>query len=374
MLYQSHSIIHLNNIRFNLNNIRHFVGLDRKLLIAVKADAYGHGAVEVSKLGEELGVDYLGVATVKEAIQLRKAGIMLPILKFTPTFIDEMPVAIDYDITFTVCEISNIIALQKICDNRKKTANVHLKIDTGMGRIGVSVDDSPSLAEFIDKKCSNLLFEGIFTHLPVSDDPSSSVFTENQIRLFKNSVGLIHTAIGRKVNLVHCANSGAVLGYPSAWLDMVRPGIIVYGHYPGPNAPRTIQLKPGLSLISKISFIKRISKGTRIGYGHTWESQKNTCIGTIPIGYADGFNRLFSNSGRVLINCKSYPVVGRVCMDQIMVNLGAKSNVRVGDKVVLIGKSGEEEITCEEWAYKLKTIPYEVTCQLSSRVERIYES
>jgi alanine racemase len=164
-----------------------------------------------------------------------------------------------------------------------------------------------------------------------------------------------------------------VLGHPAAWMDMVRPGIMIYGFRPDDDTPQTIDLKPGLSFLSRVSFLKKVAAGTSIGYGRTWITPHDTWIATIPAGYADGFNRLFSNQGRVLIGGRSSPVVGRVCMDQSMVDLGPQTDVQVGDEVVLIGKSGSEEISCYEWAKKLGTITYEVTCQINSRVERVYD-
>jgi alanine racemase len=213
--------------------------------------------------------------------------------------------------------------------------------------------------------------EGIFTHLPVSDD-SNPEYTRAQIERFKEVVDAIHTSIGRRVSLVHCANSGAVLSHEPGWLDLVRPGVMVYGTYPDPGTPRTIPLKPGLSFITRVSFLKKVAAGTSIGYGRTWFAPQDTWIATIPVGYADGFNRLFSNRGRVLINGSSYPVVGRICMDQSMVDLGPETNIRVGDEVVLIGRSGNQEISCAEWAHALQTITYEVTCQINARVERVF--
>ena len=164
-----------------------------------------------------------------------------------------------------------------------------------------------------------------------------------------------------------------MLGHAPGWMDMVRPGIMIYGFYPDEGTPRAIPLKPGLSFLTRISFLKKVTAGTSIGYGRTWIAPEDTWIATIPAGYADGFNRLFSNRGRVLINGRSYPIVGRICMDQSMVNLGPETTAKVGDEVVLIGKSGLEEITVDEWARELKTITYEVTCQINSRVERIYD-
>lgn len=372
MLYQTHVRVHLNNIRSNILGIRKTVGDQRKILIAVKANGYGHGAVEISRMAENIGVDWLGIATVPEGIELREAGINLPILKFSPAFPEEMSAAITNKITLAVCERENIIELQRISKSKSMVFPVHLKIDTGMGRIGVPPADAPDLAAFIDQECPNLLLNGIFTHLPVSDTANTD-FTKKQISLFANTVQQIHTTIKRKVDLVHCANSGAVLAHPDGWFDMVRPGIMIYGFYPDPETPHTIDLKPGLSFYTKISFIKKVNAGTSIGYGRTWLAPRDTYIATIPAGYADGFNRLFSNMGRVLINGKSYPVVGRICMDQSMVDLGPDTDIKVGDEVVLIGKSGGLEISGYEWAEKLHTITYEVTCQINSRVQRYYD-
>lgn len=372
MLYQTHARIHLNNIRFNIEGIRKAVGGERKILIAVKANGYGHGAVEVSRMAERIGVDWLGVATVPEGIEIRKAGIRLPILKFSPAFPEEMGAALQNGLTLAVCDRSNIDALETACRTTGLKAAVHLKIDTGMGRIGVTPEGAPALAAHIENNCPNLHLEGIFTHFPVSDE-ADQIYTIGQIARFKAVVESVHAALGRRMELVHAANSGAVLGHEPAWFDMVRPGIMIYGFCPDDGTPRMIPLKPGLSFFTRVSFLKKVTAGTSIGYGRTWIAPEDTWIATIPAGYADGFNRLFSNKGRVLINGQSYPIVGRVCMDQSMVNLGPETDVQIGDQVVLIGKSGDEEITCYEWEKKLGTITYEITCQINSRVERIYD-
>jgi alanine racemase len=372
MLYQTHARIHLDNIRYNIEGVRQAIGPLRKILISVKANAYGHGAVQIARLAESIGVDWLGVATVPEGLELCQAGIRLPILKFGPAFPEEMLAAVENGITLTVCDAANVDALQEISRGANLQAAVHLKVETGMGRIGVSMTDAPALAIHIEQNCPQLRLEGVFTHLPVSDDADSG-FTRAQIERFKAAVNDIHAAIDRRVSLVHCANSGAVLAHPSGWLDMVRPGIMVYGCYPGAATPPAIPLKPGLSFVTRVSFIKKVAVGTSIGYGRTWIAPGETWIATIPVGYADGFNRLFSNRGRVLIDGRSYPVVGRVCMDQTMVDLGPETDVRVGAEVVLIGKSGDEEITADEWAQVLGTTPYEVLCQINARVRRVYE-
>jgi len=371
MLYQTHVKVHLENIKANIEAIRERIGSSRKILIAVKANAYGHGAVEVSRMAEKTSVDFLGIATIPEGIQLRQAGIKLPILKFGPTFQEEIAEAIRNDITLPICDETAAIETQLACTPLAKKLPVHIKVDTGMGRVGTSPENAPALANFIEKECPSLTIEGVFTHLPVSDSKDTS-YTMKQVELFKNCVDRIQQTIGRKIAIAHCANSGAVLNHPEAWMDMVRPGIMIYGYYPDKNTPKSLPLHPGLSFHTRVSFRKKVTKGTSIGYGCTWIAERDTWIATIPVGYADGFNRLFSNTGRVLINGKSYPIVGRVCMDQSMVNLGPETRVAVGDVVTLIGKNGDAEITCDEWAEKLHTITYEVTCQINSRVERVY--
>lgn len=372
MLYQTYLQIHLGNIRDNIQEIQKKVGQSRQVMLALKANAYGHGAVELAQMAERIGIDWLGVATVPEGIALREAGIKANILKFGPVFQDAIEAAMENDITLTVADRENAQTLQAIAAELGKHAKIHMKVDTGMGRIGVSVEDAPGLAAFIDRDCPDLDLEGIYTHLPVSDiaDPS---YTKEQIERFKDLIETIEAGLGKTIAWKHCANSGAVLGHEYAWFNMVRPGIMIYGYYPDKGTPHSIPLKPGLSFYSSVIFVKKVKAGTPIGYGQTWTAPQDTWIATIPAGYADGFNRLFSNRGRVLINGHSYPIVGRVCMDQSMVDLGPETDVRVEDTVVLIGKSGDEEITCDEWADKLGTITYEVTSQINPRVIRYYD-
>ncbi len=372
MLYQTHARVHLQNIRFNIEGIREAVGPDRKILLAVKANGYGHGAVEISRMAERIGVDWLGVATVPEGIQLREAGIRLPILKFSPAFPEEMEAAVRHDLALSVCDSANIAELEAVAARLDKRVAVHLKIDTGMGRIGVAPEQAPEMALAIEKKCPHLFLEGVFTHLPVSDE-LNKMFTQRQVAAFKKTVDTIESQIGRKIPLVHAANSGGILAHPESWLNLVRPGIMLYGFYPSHETPQTIPLKPGLSFLTRVSFLKQVKAGTSVGYGRSWIAPEDTWIATFPAGYADGFNRLFSNKGRVLIKGRSVPVVGRVCMDQSMANLGPETDVKVGDEVVLIGQSGEESITAYEWAGALGTITYEVTCQINARVPRVYD-
>lgn len=371
MQYATHARIHLGNIRDNLLAIRGAVGPARKVLIAVKANAYGHGAVEVSRMAERLGLaEWLGVATLPEGLQLREAGLRLPILKLGPTFPEEMVDAVQADLTLAICSVAEAEALQAAAREAGKRAKAHLKIDTGMGRVGVSMEEAPALAARM-AAMPEVDLEGVFTHLPVSDD-GDPTYTRAQVERFRATAEAVQGACGRCL-LVHCSNSGAVLGHEAAWMDMVRPGVMIYGFYPDRTTPRTLPLKPGMTLATRISFLKRVSAGTTVGYGRTWTAERDTWIATIPVGYADGFNRLFSNRGRVLIQGQAYPIVGRVCMDQSMVDLGPETAYQVGEPVVLLGQSGEQAISGDDWAQALGTINYEVTCRIDARVGRVYD-
>lgn len=375
MLYQTHLKIHLHNIRDNLLAIRNLVGNETKILIAVKGNGYGHGSVPVSRVGEEAGMNYLGVASVPEGMAIREAGIRLPILKFSPAFPNEMSAALENNLALAVIERENIQILQDTARSMGKRATVHLKVDTGMGRIGVQPEQAPELAAFIEKQCPNLYLEGLFTHMPVADlaDLDPYLFTEHEIQDFKEILAQVNQAIGRKIEIAHCANSGDVLAHKNSWMDMVRPGIIIYGYYPDTDTPKKLFLKPGMSFYSRVSFVKKVKEGTPISYGKTWVAPRDTYIATVPVGYADGYNRLFSNRGRMLINGRSYQVAGRVCMDQTMLDLGPETDVKVGDEVVLLGRSGNQVISAYEWAEKLGTITYEITSQMNQRVTRYYD-
>ncbi len=375
MLYQTHLKVHLDNIRDNLLAIRGLVGDKTKILIAVKGNGYGHGSVQVSRVGEEAGMDYLGVATVAEGVDIRNAGVRLPILKFSPAFPDEMTAALESNLSLAVIERENIQTLQDTAKSLGKRATVHLKVDTGMGRIGVQPEEAPELAAFIEKQCPNLYLEGLFTHMPVADlaDLDPFLYTENEIQEFKDILAQVNQAIGREIEIAHCANSGDVLAHPNSWMNMVRPGIMIYGYYPDTSTAKTLFLKPGMSFYSRVSFVKKVKEGTPISYGQTWVAPRDTYIATVPVGYADGYNRLFSNRGRMLINGRSYQVAGRVCMDQTMLDLGPETDVKAGDQVVLLGRSGDQVISAYDWADKLGTITYEITCQMNQRVIRYYD-
>ncbi len=371
MLYATHARVHLDHIIANLRAVRARVG-DRAVLLAIKADAYGHGAVPVARAVEAAGAaDWLGVATVPEGMELRRVGITLPILKLSHVFDAEVAEAVRAGLVLPVVDEATVLAAELAAASQGITAEVHLKVDTGMRRIGVEPEQAAALAVLADRQ-RHLALTGIFTHLPASDEPAQDEFTASQLVRFGAVVDEVTAAIGRVLPYVHTANSGAVLAHPDSWGTMVRPGIMAYGHYPDPATPRTVDLRPALTLASRVSFVKRVRAGETVGYGRTWTAPRETTVVTVPIGYADGFSRLNSNRGHLLIHGRRYPVVGRVCMDQTMVDAG-DDEVAVGDEVVALGVQGSEQITASDLAAVMGSIPYEVTCLITPRVTRLYE-
>ena len=370
MLYATTARTDLGAIRRNLEGVRARVG-DRQVLLAIKADAYGHGAVEVARMVERTRcADRLGVATVPEALQLRDAGVRLPILKLSHALSDdEVDAALAADVTLTVVDAASVDAVAAAAARLGRGASVHLKVDTGMRRIGAEPVDAVALARRVD--AAGLHLEGVFSHLPVSDTPdaASRTFTGAQIGRFAAAVDAVEAARGR-VPLRHLAASAGVLMHPDAWFDLVRPGIMAYGSLPDPASERTVALEPALSWTTVVAFLKPVPAGETVGYGRAWTAPRDTWVATIPVGYADGYSRLLSNRGRVLVGGRPYPIVGRVCMDQVMVDVGTPDAVAVGDQVVLLGRQGDEEITTQELADLMGTITYEVTCLIGPRVAR----
>lgn len=355
-----------------MDAVRAHVG-GRGVLAAVKANAYGHGAVKVARMIERTGcADWLGVALVSEAQQLREAGVGLPILKFShPLDASEAWAAVLTDITLAVVDAASIDLVAEASRRAGRRASVHLKVDTGMGRIGCRPEDAVDLARRVD--AAGLELGGVFSHLPVADlpDGDSVEFTRAQAERFAAVCDAIEAARG-PVQFRHLANSGAVLQHPQAWFDMVRPGIMIYGSLPDADCAASVPLEPVVTWTTRVSFVKDVAAGESIGYGRSWVAPHATKVATLPIGYGDGYSRLLSGRGRVLIGGRAYPLVGRVCMDQVMVDLGADGGVSAGDEVVLIGRSGAEQITVSEIAEQMGTIPYEVTCLITPRVGRKY--
>ncbi|MDQ7992084.1 MAG: alanine racemase [Propionicimonas sp.] len=359
----------LDNIAANLAAIRARVG-DRLVLAAVKADAYGHGAVEVSRHLQRTGAaDQLGVATVGEGVELRRAGITLPILKLSVARGPEVATALEHSLELVAVDDLSITEAGRAAAAAGHEAVMHLKVDTGMRRIGCEPGDAVRLARLADAT-PGVRLRGVMSHLPISDAAEGDAFTSAQVALFGQVAAQVEADRGPV--LKHLANSGGVLGHPSAWFDMVRPGVMVYGSYPDADTPRTVDLLPALEWRSRVTFVKPVRAGETVGYGRTWTAPADTWIATVAVGYGDGYSRSLSNRGRMLAAGRSYPIAGRVSMDQTMIDLGPDPVVGVGDEVVLLGRDGDLEITAAELAGLQGTISYEVTCAIARRVARSY--
>lgn len=357
--------INLDNLAYNFRQIKKRLAPDIRIMACVKADAYGHGLVPIAKKLILCAVDYFGVASIDEGIKLRQANINLPILVLGLTLKRDIPALFRYNLIPTVCTEEFASALNSIARRNGRPINIHIKVDTGMGRIGVLYEDA---ADFI-KKIQRLKFintEGMFTHLACADIDRD--FTSRQIESFRRLISKLDNE-GIHIPLVHVANSIGVVNFKESHFNMVRPGLIIYGLYPKKGL--NINLKPVLSLKTRVIYLKRVSCGCGISYAHTYITKRNTTIVTLPIGYGDGYPRSLSNQAPVLIRGKRFKISGRVCMDQVMVDVKDLS-VKVGDEVVLIGSQGKNKITAEELANLSKTIPYEIVCSLGNRLPRIY--
>lgn len=360
--------VDLGAIEHNYKQVRRLVGRPTNIMVVVKANAYGHGTVEVSAVLEKLGVNYLGVATTDEAVRLRERGIKTPILVLGSVLQEEVKVLIENGITLTLCSDDLLEAIRQYCVNGHK-AKVHIKIDTGMGRIGIWHEEALNFIKNLaqDKK---ILIEGIYTHF--SSAGRDDFFTNYQIEAFEKLLAKLEE-FDVRIPLRHAANSIATVDFKRSHLNLVRPGLIIYGMYPKYTFPKLIKLKPALSLKTKIVYIKDTPPGRSISYGRTHVTGKHTKIATLPIGYADGYSLGLSNKAEALVRGKRARIVGRITMDQTMIDVGHIKNVSLGDEVVLIGKQGREEIRTEKVARLAGTIAYEFVCGISNRVPRVYK-
>jgi alanine racemase len=309
---------------------------------------------------------------VDEGAELRVAGIDAPILLLSLPMPDEYEALISHGLTPFVGDKACIAALEHAAAALRARVAVHLKVDTGMGRIGCPPEDAAELAGYADS-CPHIRLEGIATHLAVSDSqkPEHIRYTKEQLRRFVHAVDAVKRA-GVNTGVIHAAASGGVLLHEDSWFDMVRPGVMLYGYPPNPALAGLLPLEPVMELVSHIVYIKRVKKGESVSYGRTWIAPCDTTIATIPIGYGDGLNRLLSNNHVVLINGTSHPVVGRICMDQCMVDLGQDAAPQQFEKVILFGT--KPALSAMDMAERLGTIPYEITCAINKRVPRVYES
>lgn len=368
-MHPTRAIIHLGNLAHNIEEIRRLVGAHRRICVPVKADAYGHGAIRIARELLVEGVSHLAVATVSEAAALRAADITAPILLFGLVIPEEYPLLVQTGCEAFVADKDQIAGLALQAKQMNTSLAVHLKIDTGMGRIGCVPQEAPSLARYILD--SGLSLAGVATHLPVADSakPQDIDFTHAQIKRFTDAVTSIRD-VGIDPGIVHAANSGGILQYPESWLDMVRPGIIVYGYPSDPSSltGHTIELKPVMKLETRVVHMKKVQKGTSISYGRTWTAERDTVIATLPVGYGDGLARSLSNRLTVRIAETDYPIVGRICMDQCMIDVGPEPAVRRWDTAVIFGPGHGADAL----ARMIDTIPYEITCSIAPRVPRVY--
>jgi len=362
--------VDLNAIRHNFLQIRKFTGKDTAILVPVKANAYGHGILETCDVLVRSGVDYLGVGTVDEAIFLRRNGfVKTPVLMLGSVLTSVVEPIVMNNITQTVGDMRLARAIDKCAERKGKKAKIHIKIDTGMGRIGVWHEDAMKLISKISR-LSNVKIEGIFSHFPSADEDRP--LTHRQIKDF---LSLLQDVEKAGINIIyrHMANSMAVMDYKASHMNLIRPGLMIYGLSPSPGAfGRKISLKPALCLKSKIVFIKNVPPGRKISYCGTHITTCHTKIATIPIGYADGINRRLSNKGRVLVGGKKAPIIGMVCMDQIMIDINHIDHAKIGDEVVIIGSQKNLRISAEEIGQLCDTIPYEVVCWFDKRIARKY--
>lgn len=359
--------VNLDHLTHNFHAIRNHV--NSKIMAIIKANAYGHGLIPTAWHFTRLGVDQLGVAFVEEGIALRQAGIRIPILILGGILEEQIAQFLNFDLEITVSSLFKLRQVEEVAEQKKKKAVIHLKIDTGMERVGVhSYSARPLIEAAVASRWCEL--KGVYSHLACSDDLNSPM-TDLQIERFKDALSNFDK-IGAPMPMRHLANSGGILHYPETHLDLVRPGIILYGVYPDSAARKDVlDLKPALSLKSRVVYFKVTKEDRSVSYGATWKPDHDTRIVTIPIGYGDGYSRAMSNKGEVLIRGKRYPIVGKVCMDQFMVNIGNDS-AYVGDEVILIGTLGNEQISAEQFAEKIDTIPYEVLTCLNDRLPRTY--
>ena len=363
--------INMDNLTNNYNEIRRIVNPNTKIMAVIKANAYGHGSVELAKMYEKIGVDRLAVSIISEAVELRREGIKIPIqlLNYTPE--SQLGLVIDNDIIQGIYTYEDAKLLSDLAVKKGKKAKIHIKIDTGMGRIGF-LPNEDSIKEIVKiHKLPKLEMEGMFTHFAKADETDKS-FTKIQFERF-NWVSEKLEENGIELKVKHVSNSAAIIDLPEYNLDLVRPGIILYGYYPSDEVNKNkINLKPAMTLKAKISNIKTVPEGTGISYGHIYSTSKRSVIATVPIGYADGYSRILSGKADVCINNKRAPIVGRICMDQMMVDITGIDNANIGDEVVLFGYDNESYPRVEELASLLGTINYEFICMMGRRIPRVF--
>lgn len=360
----------------DLNALRHNFRLTKNaangkgVIAIVKANAYGHGILQVSKTLVEEGADYLGVGFLEEGLLLRRRGFTIPILVLGGVLFSQVRQFLKNDLEITISSLGLAYSVNRQAEKFGSKAKIHLKFDTGMNRIGINHTKAKFVLTKI-KSLKNIELVGVYSHLAVSEKVDSD-YTKLQIERFEQ-IKRDAEEVGVEPKFYHIANSGGLVNYKNAVFNLVRIGLMLYGiSPPAAEEKKSFGLKPVMTFKSKVVFLKEVGKGEGISYGLTFYTKEKTKIATIPVGYGDGYTRLLSSKGEVLIRGKRFPVVGTICMDQFMVEVGLDSEVQIGDEVVLYGKQGDEEITIKEIADLAGTIPYEITCWLARRVPRVY--
>ncbi len=369
LIRSTYAVVDLNAIKQNIINIRKNLPEGTKFCAVVKADAYGHGSAMVSKAAIEAGAEWLAVAIPEEAAVLRAEGITAPILVLGPSNLWQSEMAAELDLSIVAASRECVRIAQEAAAKYKKKLKLHIKVDTGMNRVGARTpEEFEGILSDIEK--SELLeLEGVMTHFAAADE-ADKTYTKLQNEKFGRFIESIRERGFSPI--VHAANSGASIDCPGMSYDMVRAGIAMYGCYPSSEVDKSIRLCPAMSVHTKISYIKTLPAGEKISYGCTYTTPCEMRIATLPIGYADGFNRLLSNQGEVLICGKRAKVVGRVCMDQTLVDVTGIEGAKVGEEAVCIGRQSKDEITADEFAARCGTINYEILCAISPRVPRLY--
>ena len=364
--------IDLDAVIYNAESIHQNIAPDTKIMAVIKTDGYGHGAVEIARELERLDYIYgYGVATVEEGIILRKKGIQKQILILGYVFREHYYDVVKYDIAPAVFTIDMARDLSKAAIVAEKNCKIHFAVDTGMGRIGYQVNEESADEMEQISKLPNIIVEGIFTHFSRADE-TDRTNTELQISRFHSMIEMLEKR-GITIPVKHCSNSAGIVEFPEANMDVVRAGIILYGMWPSDEVSKLkVPLKPVMTLISHVAYVKTLEAGRPISYGGTYVTKNDTVVATIPVGYGDGYCRGLSNKGYVLLHGQKAPILGRVCMDQFMVDVTNISDVKVGDKVTLIGKNGDLEITFEEIGELSGRFNYEFACDLGKRIPRVY--
>ncbi len=360
--------VDLDALRYNLEWIRSIIPADTGILLVVKADAYGHGSVRISRFAADCGVEMFGVATLDEGKELRRAGVEQPVLILSPVLPDEIEEAIENDLAIAVSSYRFAEAVSETAVRMGKTCSIHIEIDTGMGRAGLnrrrSVEEITAM-----RRLENVNLEGIFTHFPAADCDMD--FTTDQISLFTRILGELESA---KVSFryVHCSNSAAILNFPSSCFNLVRPGLLAYGYSPSISLSERVNVLPVMSFKARLVLVKDMPQGSSISYGRTFIAQHESKIGVVPVGYGHGISHRLSNVGSMLFRGEKVPVVGRVTMDMTMIDLTAFPDAHEGEEVVIFGCHVKGKITADDIAEQVGTLNYEVLCHIGKRVARVY--